>query len=123
MPFKAGILNPSYKHGKSHLKGYQKEYRKNNLIKSRFYHMNKIKRAQFFRDKVKDRPCLDCSIKYPPYVMQFDHRNPKEKLFPIGSNYAKVSHKSLIDEIAKCDVVCANCHAIRTYHRRKLCEK
>jgi len=67
-------------------------------------------------NSVKDVPCMDCGNKYPPCVMDFDHRNPKEKKF----NIATGTHRSLRlvqEEIDKCDVVCANCHRIRTYGR------
>lgn len=62
----------------------------------------------------KERPCADCHIQYMPYVMDFDHKNPKEKLFNI-SKPLKGNVKIIIEEIKKCDVVCANCHRIRTY--------
>lgn len=64
----------------------------------------------------KDRPCTDCKVKYPYYVMQFDHQ--EDKLFNIGS-FAR-EHTSIpmvLDEIAKCELVCANCHAERTHRR------
>lgn len=62
--------------------------------------------------QAKDQPCADCGIKYPSYVMQFDHLGGKERLVGASCtlNQAKV-------EIAKCEVVCANCHAERTYSR------
>lgn len=61
----------------------------------------------------KSKPCADCGIEYPYYVMQFDHT--KEKLFNISQNITRVSMQTLMQEIAKCEVVCANCHAERTY--------
>ncbi len=66
--------------------------------------------------KVKERPCADCGVEYPPYVMQFDHVRGK-KLFCL----ARAGDKSLAKikaELVKCDVVCANCHCIRTHRRR-----
>jgi hypothetical protein len=57
---------------------------------------------------------MDCGIKYPSYVMDFDHRDPTTKLFAIGAAYS-VAEKRLRDEISKCDVVCANCHRERTH--------
>lgn len=62
----------------------------------------------------KDVPCYDCEIKYPPYVMSFDHVRGK-KLFGIATAIQKPSRsiKRLEDEIAKCDIVCLNCHAMR----------
>lgn len=69
--------------------------------------------------QAKDKPCMDCGTKYPAYVMQFDHRPGETKRFNIGM---MVSHRPAMElflaEIAKCDVVCANCHAERTWQRR-----
>lgn len=66
----------------------------------------------------KDVPCTDCGVKYPYYVMQFDHTGDKN--FTIGV-YARqaLAAERLIEEIAKCEVVCANCHAERTHTRRE----
>jgi hypothetical protein len=65
----------------------------------------------------KDKPCADCKIKYPPYVMQFDHIKGR-KSFTIGSAYMNKTMAQIKYEIAKCEVVCANCHAERTHIRR-----
>ena len=64
----------------------------------------------------KDQPCADCDVKYPPHVMDFDHVRG-EKEFGIGESYYRVGRKRLLAEIAKCDVVCANCHRERTFVR------
>lgn len=64
----------------------------------------------------KDRPCADCGIKYPPHVMQFDHLDGVQKRFVISDIGAR-SIENLRAEIAKCEVVCANCHAERTWQR------
>lgn len=64
-------------------------------------------------DKAKDTPCADCDIKYPPYVMDFDHL--RDKLFNISASCGKRSIKQLKEEILKCEVVCANCHRERTH--------
>ena len=64
----------------------------------------------------KDVPCMDCGIKYPYYVMDFDHRDPKHKKFNIAEGADNnVSWQTLKDEISKCDIVCSNCHRIRTF--------
>jgi len=61
---------------------------------------------------------MDCGIKYPWYVMQFDHRNPDTKEFIISKlAWAGKTLVEIEEEINKCDLVCANCHAIRTYSR------
>ena len=59
-------------------------------------------------------PCKDCGKKFPFYVMDFDHRDPKKKLMGIPQLVANCSKKKLLAEIKKCDIVCSNCHRIRT---------
>ncbi len=58
---------------------------------------------------------MDCSVQYPPYVMQFDHRDPAAKAFSVGRVITRWSWESILAEVAKCDLVCANCHAERTW--------
>lgn len=70
---------------------------------------------------IKNRPCMDCGVSYPFYVMQFDHRDANSKSFSIGTCYSSgKSIRVVEEEISKCDVVCANCHAERTYQRASL---
>ncbi len=66
---------------------------------------------------LRDRPCLDCGRRYPPYVMQFDHREPSTKRFIVASSWLK-SFATILGEAAKCDIVCSNCHRGRTFRRR-----
>lgn len=68
-------------------------------------------------ENAKNRPCTDCLIQYAAPAMQFDHVRG-EKKFNISSALAKAKTiKALHEELDKCDVVCANCHAIRTDER------
>lgn len=62
----------------------------------------------------KNIPCMDCEVKYPPYVMDFDHRDPSQKL-GTANDMARYGLNKLRAEIAKCDVVCSNCHRERTW--------
>jgi hypothetical protein len=67
---------------------------------------------------LKAGPCGDCGLTYPPYVMQFDHLNPRTKTATVS----QIKHHRLervVAEIAKCELVCANCHAVRTHKRRE----
>ncbi len=66
----------------------------------------------------KDKPCMDCGKTYGYWVMQFDHREPKLKEFNIAA-WNKHNLEDIRIEIAKCDVVCANCHMDRTHMRRE----
>ena len=49
--------------------------------------------------------------------MDFDHREAKDKKFVISKSDSIGSLKKVKAEIAKCDVVCANCHRETTYGR------
>lgn len=80
------------------------------------------------RERVKDRsdaaraliqrekkcPCADCGIEYPAPVMHFHHRDPSQK-FKTVCSLVNHSEETILAEIAKCDVLCANCHAMRHY--------
>jgi len=67
----------------------------------------------------KEQPCMDCKETYPTYVMDFDHRDPSTKITKVSTLIFKGSLRQLLDEIKKCDVVCANCHKIRTHKRKQ----
>lgn len=56
--------------------------------------------------------CLDCGGTFPSCCFHFDHRNPMEKSFHISMSIPDVA---LEEELKKCDMVCANCHAIRSF--------
>src|SRR2546428_2861049 len=62
-------------------------------------------------------PCADCCGEFPPYVMDFDHRGDASKDFWILQRAGAVSRERLTKELAKCDVLCANCHRARTHAR------
>jgi hypothetical protein len=64
----------------------------------------------------KSRPCVDCGVQYPYYVMDFDHREGVTKEFSLH-RVQNATKRAILREIAKCDVVCANCHRERTYQR------
>lgn len=64
----------------------------------------------------KDKPCQDCGGLFPPYVMDFDHVDPTNKIDTITHLRSVVCNKKLLLlEIAKCELVCSNCHRIRTW--------
>lgn len=66
-----------------------------------------------------NHPCSDCGNNYPSYVMDFDHirhRGAKAKdVSALLRNNNKL--EKVLAEVAKCDVVCSNCHRIRTHKR------
>jgi hypothetical protein len=70
--------------------------------------------------KIKlDSGCADCGYNAHVAPLQFDHLPGFKKLFSIGAKAQAYSWDKVMTEIAKCEVVCANCHFIRTWDRRK----
>lgn len=78
--------------------------------------LSSAEKSKYIKEQ-KNKPCMDCGISFPYYVMDFDHRNPSEKTANlarmIGSPFSEI-----VAEIEKCDVVCANCHRERTYGKK-----
>jgi len=73
---------------------------------------------EYIAELKRDAVCADCGGKFPPCCMHFDHvpeRGPK--LFNLGNG--DYSAEAIDAEVAKCDIVCANCHAIRTWMTRE----
>lgn len=66
--------------------------------------------------EAKNKPCTDCGCVFPWYVMDFDHVRG-EKRFGIAQMLQHQGIETILLEIAKCDVVCSNCHRIRTFNR------
>ncbi len=82
---------------------------------------NRIRRRnqREYVNSLKNHPCADCGKSFPPCVMDFDHRDGSQKYGNVGSlvSQAYFTKNKLLKEIQKCDLVCANCHRIRTYNR------
>ena len=66
-----------------------------------------------------EQGCVDCGYAEHPAALQFDHLPGEDKLFNIGEQVGNYRVETIWAEIAKCEVVCANCHAIRTTERRQ----
>lgn len=64
-------------------------------------------------DKAKAGGCKKCGEKRL-YVLDFHHRDPSVKEGTINHMLKSSSYNKLIEEIDKCDVLCANCH--REFH-------
>lgn len=88
-----------------------KSRRQSGSKKSQKVRTNLVKIAEI---KIKSG-CMDCGYNEHPYVLDFDHVRGKK----IGSicSLRNRSWEIIEAEIAKCEVVCANCHRIRTLNR------
>ena len=73
--------------------------------------------ARYLKEVKEKNPCMDCKISYPYYMMDFDHVRGKKQA-NVAELINTLSKKRIDTEIAKCEVVCSNCHRARTYMRK-----
>lgn len=95
---------------------YQGHYNEN---KKQYMERNRATKRRN-RERVlsmKDAPCTDCGGTFPRHVMEFDHLDPSVKEFSIG-RAGWSWYKKIEKELEKCEIVCANCHKIRTHNRK-----
>ena len=92
------------------LKRNKEHYIKNrDRIKLRYikYHQ-KIKQDFLLTYKI-EKCCSFCGYKEHPEILQFHHKDKKDKSFTIG-NTKKNPTKAIKEEIEKCFLLCPNCH-------------
>ena len=114
---KAKVLNVRFHQNHP---GYYAQFLSDKRVAQMYGARNKIvQRNRKFVQEAKSRPCVDCGIQYPFYVMDFDHVRGKkvENIATMVGHARKL--EVLVAEIAKCELVCSNCHRIRTYKRRQ----
>jgi len=70
---------------------------------------------EYLREYLLKNPCMRCGNSNL-MVLELDHRNREEKSFAVAEGITLgVELEELKAEIAKCDVLCSNCHAIKTH--------
>jgi len=101
-------------------RAYQKVwYSQNQPVQAERVKKNRDKFTEEFKRVVWEilskTPCMDCG-ETNPLVLEFDHRDPSDKKFTIAESKSgrKIGMSGLQGELDKCDVVCSNCHRIRT---------
>lgn len=92
---------------KKHYAENSETYKENSL-------RNRVRLREMVDNIKQSNPCKDCGVFYPPCVMDFDHLHSKEgnvaSLVSKGASWRKIQQ-----EISKCELVCSNCHRIRTH--------
>ena len=96
---------------------YQREHYKKNRVHRRSLIVKQEKKIKDYVIASKDgKLCMDCSGKFPPYVMDYDHRDPTTKICNPCEIFTKGwGLKKVQEELDKCDLICANCHRERTF--------
>jgi hypothetical protein len=98
------------------------------VASKRHYYANKAKYLErnkkyrkniqnYVRNLKEKTPCADCSKRFPYYVMDFDHLDESDKKNIVSFLAQTGRIGALKQEIRKCELVCANCHRIRTHDR------
>ena len=54
---------------------------------------------------------------FPVFVMHWDHLPGMDKVSEISSMLGHFSREAILAELKKCELVCANCHVMRTVNR------
>ena len=110
-------------------------YRKKSRInKDGTYQMNWLspeaweKRKEYYKRTIKDtysrnikfihkeklkRGCACCGYSASAYALDFDHIDPGTKAYDVAKMATRRLDK-IQEEIAKCQVLCANCHRVKT---------
>jgi lysyl-tRNA synthetase class I len=73
--------------------------------------------VKYIQELKSKTPCMDCKESYPYYVMDFDHVRGRKQA-NVAELINTLSKKRIDEEISKCEIVCSNCHRIRTHDRK-----
>ena len=103
-------------------KAYHKAYNKIYYADNRDYFIvkakNQKKRKREWFERIKaDMKCQQCGTNHPA-TLDF-HHHEDNKLFTVSEGLDRYSEKKMLDEIAKCEVLCANCHRIHHWDIHK----
>ena len=96
---------------------WRRYYNRNRLDRRAALKADLEKKRRLIRE-AKTQPCTDCNGVFDPVCMDFDHRDGMIKVAEV-SQMPRIGYgvKTIKIEMKKCDVVCANCHRLRTKFR------
>ena len=98
-------------------RSYHADTRPRRLALARARHERVV---EWYRDLKSSTPCADCGRRrYHHAAMQWDHLPGAIKLNDVSNLVQRHCKTVILAEIAKCELVCANCHAVRSFERRR----
>lgn len=92
---------------------------RNNPVTQAAY--SKRRKAEFnqrIRAIKESTPCADCGGSFHFSAMDFDHIEDN-KLFGVAM-FGGTKWEKIQAEIDKCEIVCSNCHRVRTWKRKQV---
>jgi hypothetical protein len=101
---------------KKKIKAYQKKWNKENSEYRRIRQQNKRHEIKKWlkQEVLLGKSCTKCQEDHPA-CLDFHHRDPSKKDMEIAKMaHGRCNKETILLEIAKCDILCSNCH--RKYH-------
>jgi hypothetical protein len=100
-------------------RSYDAEYwRRTRVERLRKRRIRRRELIAWYRKLKQDRPCADCEATFHHAAMHWDHLPGAAKCSEISNMVLRgFRREAILDEIDKCELVCANCHAVRTFNR------
>lgn len=100
----------------------KRSYNRQHYTDNKSYYVDKKMRFgavfdEWYQELKRGCPCADCGNSYHPVAMDWDHRPGEFKLGAVANLRNLHNRQRVLNEIAKCDLVCAVCHRIRTAKR------
>jgi uncharacterized Zn finger protein len=104
---------------KEYQRNYQRGwYKRHKTKRLALIYQRKAVINEYIKDIRKQLRCADCGEQHPA-ALHFHHLHSEDKLFSLGDAVQKgYSLNKIKEEINKCIILCANCHAIRHYNMR-----
>lgn len=103
-------------------KSCRKEYDASYWQKTRHTRVQFRRRRQaelesWHRSLKESTPCADCRGHFHHAAMHWDHLPGESKRLEVSTLVHRGARRAAVHEMTKCELVCANCHAVRTYER------
>jgi len=92
----------------------KKQYRNNKKYYLDRNREIRSKNREKYRETKEGKPCAHCGGLFPQVCMDYDHIDPKTKKLCVAQMLG-YSWKDIEKEISKCELICSNCHRIKTY--------
>jgi hypothetical protein len=73
--------------------------------------------TDYYRRLKSNTPCADCGGVFHHAAMQWDHLPGSDKVAELSTLFRKGRKRAFLRELAKCELVCSNCHAVRSFER------
>lgn len=107
-------------------RAYWREWYENNKHREDYKAADKATKKRLRKEKgvwlseyKKTLTCKRCGIN-DFRVLDFHHQDPKEKDFAVANMIRLgLSREKVLIEIAKCEVLCSNCHRIRHWEEKQ----